>query len=157
MSERPTREELAELRGEVEALRASLDVAEKNASATLFEAGEDLEEVRFVQGLLSLLYESRSAESIRRIADERVNGGSEEDNLRYGRAFEALARYGCLRGVMCLPNASDARYIAHVSDRAEVSRRDLPSLSERMRVDLVIELEGMMDEKIRKQSKRCFG
>ena len=157
LSKRPTTEQFAELKGRVDALERSLKVAEANATAALAERGESLEDVKFAQELLDLLSKAASAENIARIADEKINNAGDAENLRYGKALSDLARYGCLSYVTCLMATPAMRYIAHVSERAEVVKTELPSFAERERIDLMRNVEEMVDKKIERQSRRCFG
>ena len=148
---------LAELKGKVEALEQSLRVAEANATAALAEHGEDLEDVKFRQELLRTLSVARTPTSMRSILDARINGGSIEENLRYGRAVEDLVKYGCLSYVTCRYAVSHDRYFLTVDDMAKVNRGTYPPLSERTRTDLIDEVESMVDDKLRKAERRWFG
>lgn len=135
-------ERLSDREAEIDRLERSLRLAEANSDAVLREDGESFEEVRLRQQMLDVMSGMGSQERIVAYLEEKVHGGTTEDNERYGRAVRDLVRYGCLEGASVPDFANDGEMLLYTClEQIRVLRSEYPSLWERRRVEIMEDVD----------------
>lgn len=146
-------ERLSDRYAEIDRLEHSLRLAEANSETSLRDRGESLEDVRLRQQMLDVMSGMGSQERIVAYLEEKVHGGTTEDNERYGRAVRDLVRYGCLEGASVPDFANDGEMLLYTCpEQIRVLRSEYPSLWERRRVEIMEDVDEHITDALREFS-----